>query len=43
MGYFDLETESKECEYCGGQMTWCSGCEMWSTTCCEEYGSCQCS
>ena len=31
------------CPVCGGQMTWCSVCEVWSRTCCEEYGTCQCS
>ncbi len=33
----------KPCIKCGGYMTWCSGCEMWSETCCEEYGTCMCS
>lgn len=33
----------KECPYCGGRMSWCSCCEVWSRTCCEEYGTCQCS
>lgn len=35
-------SESK-CPYCGGQMSWCRSCEMWSRSCCEEYGTCQCS
>jgi hypothetical protein len=21
-----------KCEYCGNAMTWCSGCEVWSST-----------
>lgn len=33
----------KECPECGGVMSWCSGCEVWSRTCCEDYGTCQCS
>ena len=32
-----------KCRYCGGQRSWCDGCEMWSATCCEEYASCMCS
>jgi hypothetical protein len=31
-----------KCE-CGGTKRWCSQCLVWSKTCCEEYGSCQCS
>lgn len=31
------------CPYCGEYMTWCSSCEMWSSTCCEDYGTCMCS
>jgi hypothetical protein len=30
------------CPECGGQMTWCSGCQVWSRTCCEKYGTCMC-
>ena len=37
------ETYYKRCEECGGQMEWCDTCQMWSRTCCEEFGSCQCS
>lgn len=32
-----------ECPYCGGTMNWCSCCEMWSSSCCIDYGTCQCS
>ena len=32
-----------ECSMCGGQMSWCSCCEVWTSTCCCEYGTCQCS
>lgn len=31
------------CPYCGNHMTWCSSCQMWSSYCCEEYGTCMCS
>lgn len=31
------------CHYCGGQMTWCSSCNVWSSNCCMDYGTCMCS
>ena len=31
------------CWMCGGQMTWCSCCEVWSSNCCCDYGTCMCS
>lgn len=31
------------CPRCGGQMTWCSVCKVWSKTCCIDYGTCMCS
>ena len=37
------DDDTKECDDCGGVMVWCSGCEMYTATCHEEYGSCQCS
>lgn len=33
----------KRCPDCGGNMYWCTSCEIWSKTCCEDYGSCLCS
>lgn len=33
----------EECPYCGGVMSWCSTCQMWSKVCCSEYGTCACS
>lgn len=33
----------KICPDCGGYMTWCDCCQMWSQDCCEEYGTCMCS
>lgn len=37
------EGDTKECPDCEGQMKWCTGCNMWTKTCCEEYGTCECS
>ena len=32
------------CGLCrSGRMTWCSMCQQWTSTCCVEYGTCQCS
>ena len=31
------------CDMCGGYMSWCTCCEVWSSTCCQDYGTCQCS
>jgi hypothetical protein len=28
---------------CGGTMHWCSICEMYSMSCCIDYGTCMCS
>jgi hypothetical protein len=41
--YDEHDEHDSTCPYCGGQMTWCDGCRMWSSNCCEEYGTCQCS
>lgn len=34
---------TQTCEYCGGQMTWCSLCQVYSRTCCVDWGTCMCS
>lgn len=34
---------SEKCPYCDNYMTWCSLCEVWSSNCCQDYGTCQCS
>ena len=34
---------TQQCSMCSGQMTWCRTCEVWSSTCCCDYGTCQCS
>lgn len=49
----DEQSKSREPEHgergplCGlcrdGRMTWCAQCRQWSSTCCQEYGTCQCS
>ena len=39
-GYYNTNSV---CPYCGGQMTWCSCCEVWSSNCCIDYGTCMCS
>ena len=31
------------CPLCGGEMDWCDICQQYSSTCCEEYGTCECS
>ena len=31
------------CPDCGGQIEWCTSCNMWTQTCCETYGTCACS
>lgn len=28
---------------CGGQEVWCNCCEMFTQTCCVDYGTCMCS
>lgn len=40
---FQEKEEDTECSNCGGELSWCSSCMMYSRTCCEEYGTCQCS
>ena len=42
-GIYDYENEYAYCTDCGGQMTWCETCQMYTKTCCQEYGSCMCS
>lgn len=31
------------CDYCGDKMSWCNICQVFSRSCCVEYGTCQCS
>ena len=39
---YGRQSEGK-CPRCGGQMSWCSCCQCWSSSCCVEYGTCECS
>lgn len=32
-----------KCYDCGGQKPWCSACEVYTQTCCVDYGTCMCS
>lgn len=34
---------TQKCEYCGNNMSWCGICQVWSSSCCIDYGTCQCS
>lgn len=46
-GYED-EAEDNEperyadCPNCDGTMVWCSLCDMYTQTCCVDYGTCPC-
>ena len=31
------------CDRCGEDMSWCNSCQMFTQTCCVDYGTCQCS
>jgi hypothetical protein len=33
----------RRCDSCGGREQWCSCCQMWTKTCCVDYGTCMCS
>lgn len=37
------DQDDSRCEDCGGEMLWCDCCNMWTKTCCIEYGTCMCS
>jgi hypothetical protein len=34
---------TEKCEWCGGEKKWCSVCQVYTRTCCHDYGTCQCS
>lgn len=41
---YKYSLKRKSCDLgCGGEMTWCNCCEMFSNNCCQDYGTCQCS
>jgi hypothetical protein len=37
------ESSGSTCPSCHGIRTWCESCRMWSSFCCENYGTCRCS
>jgi len=37
------DSDAGKCPDCGGQMLWCSCCEVYTQTCCVDYGTCMCS
>jgi hypothetical protein len=41
--FVEPNLEEGQCPYCYDDMTWCEGCRMYSSTCCEQYGTCMCS
>ena len=36
------KNSGKECPDCGGCMSWCTICDVWTKDCCQDYGSCLC-
>ncbi len=42
-GYFISGSLYNTCDLCGGDASWCSCCEVFSSDCCCDYGTCQCS
>lgn len=39
----DNKDDDPTCDWCGGEMQWCPICTEWTKTCCQDYGTCQCS
>ena len=39
----EKETDDPTCDWCGGEMQWCPICAEWTRTCCQDWGTCQCS
>jgi hypothetical protein len=37
------EHVTSECPHCNGDRDWCPACQMWTSACCVEYGTCWCS
>jgi hypothetical protein len=40
---FEFVDAYATCPDCGGMMSWCTCCNMYSQNCCVDYGTCQCS
>jgi hypothetical protein len=34
---------TEKCDWCDGEKQWCSVCQVYTRTCCVDYGTCQCS
>ena len=41
--YYEFVPRYADCPDCGGVMTWCTCCDMYSQHCCVDYGTCGCS
>ena len=40
----DCHDDAVQCDLCSdGEMSWCSCCEVYTSTCCCDYGTCMCS
>ncbi len=39
----EYQGDKVKCPNCGGEMDWCSGCAIYTQTCCVMYGTCMCS
>lgn len=39
----DYEEGDEICPMCDGLMEWCTTCQVWSSSCCCDYGTCLCS
>jgi hypothetical protein len=40
---YEFVDEYATCPDCGGMMPWCSCCNMYTQTCCIDWGTCACS
>lgn len=38
-----IKDDNSRCMICGGTMSWCESCNCYTSLCCQEYGTCQCS
>jgi len=40
--WYPSDDEDNGCPECGGEMSWCTSCKTWTSTCCYEWGDCYC-
>lgn len=40
---YDYQGDYMACDDCDGEMMWCTCCEVYTKTCCVDYGTCYCS